>query len=41
LGDFAAVPTVLQDVILTVLDDTGSDFFTALFNHTMEDGRSP
>lgn len=36
LGDFAALPPVLQDVILTVLDDTGSAFFTALFNHTME-----
>jgi hypothetical protein len=36
LGDFAAIPTELQDAILTVLDDEGSDFFTALFNHTME-----
>jgi gluconate 2-dehydrogenase gamma chain len=36
LGDFAALPGVLQDTLLTVLDDTGSDFFTALFNHTME-----
>lgn len=36
LGDFAAVPTALQDTILTVLDDRGSAFFTALFNHTME-----
>lgn len=35
-GDFASAPPALQDVILTVLDDGGSDFFTALFNHTME-----
>ena len=36
LGNFAAALPVLQDVILTLLDDTGSDFFTALFNHTLE-----
>jgi gluconate 2-dehydrogenase gamma chain len=35
-GDFASALPALQDVILTVLDDGGSDFFTALFNHTME-----
>jgi hypothetical protein len=36
LGDFAAALPELQDVILTLLDDTGSDFFTALYNHTLE-----
>jgi hypothetical protein len=35
-GDFAAVPAPAQDAILTVLDDTGSDFFKALYHHTME-----
>jgi gluconate 2-dehydrogenase gamma chain len=35
-GDFAAAPPEVQDAILTDLDDRGSDFFTALFNHTME-----
>ena len=35
-GDFAATLTTLQDVILTALDDTGSDFFAALYNHTLE-----
>jgi hypothetical protein len=35
-GDFAASLSVVQDVILTLLDDTGSDFFTALYNHTLE-----
>jgi len=36
LGDFAATLPELQDVILTLLDDTGSEFFTALFNHALE-----
>jgi hypothetical protein len=35
-GNFAALLPELQDAILTLLDDAGSDFFTALFNHTME-----
>jgi gluconate 2-dehydrogenase gamma chain len=35
-GDFAVAPPAVQDAILTELDDSGSDFFTALFNHTME-----
>lgn len=35
-GDFATAPAQLQDAILTELDDGGSDFFTALYNHTME-----
>jgi gluconate 2-dehydrogenase gamma chain len=35
-GNFAAALPAVQDVILTTLDDTGSDFFGALFNHTME-----
>jgi hypothetical protein len=35
-GNFAAAPPELQDVILTALDDAGSDFFAALYNHTME-----
>jgi gluconate 2-dehydrogenase gamma chain len=35
-GDFASVPSVLQDAILTELDDTGSEFFGALYNHTLE-----
>lgn len=35
-GNFAAVPTTLQDAILTELDDSGSDFFSALYNHTIE-----
>lgn len=35
-GDFAAVPSVLQDAILTELDDSKDPFFTALFNHAME-----
>jgi hypothetical protein len=35
-GDFAGAPAPLQDAILTQLDDSGSDFFDALFNHTME-----
>lgn len=36
LGNFAAALPELQDVILTLLDDGGSDFFTALYNHTLE-----
>jgi len=35
-GSFAAAPGPLQDVILTQLDDSGSDFFGALYNHTLE-----
>jgi gluconate 2-dehydrogenase gamma chain len=35
-GNFAAAPSPVQDAILTELDDTGSDFFTALYNHTIE-----
>jgi hypothetical protein len=35
-GDFAGALPAIQDVILTLLDDTGSDFFTALYNHTLE-----
>ena len=35
-GDFAAVPAPVQDAILTELDDSGSDFFGALYNHTLE-----
>ena len=35
-GDFAAAPTPVQDAILTELDDSGSDFFSALYNHTLE-----
>jgi Gluconate 2-dehydrogenase subunit 3 len=35
-GNFAAVPTQVQDAILTALDDSGSDFFSALYNHTLE-----
>jgi len=35
-GDFAAVPAALQDAILTRLDDAGSAFFGALYNHTLE-----
>jgi Gluconate 2-dehydrogenase subunit 3 len=35
-GDFASAPSQLQDAILTELDDAGSDFFTALYNHTLE-----
>ena len=36
LGDFASALPELQDVILTLLDDTGSDFFGALYNHVLE-----
>jgi gluconate 2-dehydrogenase gamma chain len=35
-GNFAAVPGPVQDAILTELDDSGSDFFSALYNHTLE-----
>jgi hypothetical protein len=35
-GDFATAPAPVQDVVLTELDDSGSDFFAALYNHTME-----
>lgn len=35
-GDFAAAPAPLQDAILTTLDDSGTDFFAALYAHTME-----
>jgi hypothetical protein len=35
-GNFATVPAPVQDAILTVLDDSGSDFFGALYNHTLE-----
>jgi hypothetical protein len=35
-GDFVAVPGPVQDAILTKLDDGGSAFFDALYNHTLE-----
>jgi gluconate 2-dehydrogenase gamma chain len=35
-GNFATAPAQLQDAILTGLDDSGSDFFGALYNHTLE-----
>jgi Gluconate 2-dehydrogenase subunit 3 len=35
-GNFAAVPAQVQDAILTELDDSGTDFFSALYNHTLE-----
>ena len=35
-GNFAGAPAQLQDAILTELDDSGSDFFSALYNHTLE-----
>jgi gluconate 2-dehydrogenase gamma chain len=35
-GDFATAPSPVQDLILTQLDDAGSDFFGALYNHTLE-----
>jgi hypothetical protein len=35
-GNFAAVPAPVQDAILTELDDSGSEFFSALYNHTLE-----
>jgi hypothetical protein len=36
LGNFASALPVLQDAVLTLLDDTGSEFFAALFNHALE-----
>jgi hypothetical protein len=35
-GSFAAAPSALQDAILTELDDSGSAFFAALYNHALE-----
>src|SRR5712675_991356 len=35
-GNFATAPAPVQDAILTELDDSGSDFFGALYNHTLE-----
>ncbi len=35
-GAFSEAPTPVQDAILTELDDTGSAFFSALYNHTLE-----
>ena len=35
-GSFAIAPAPVQDAILTELDDSGSDFFSALYNHTLE-----
>jgi hypothetical protein len=35
-GSFASAPAPVQDAVLTQLDDSGSDFFTALYNHTLE-----
>ncbi|MGH9097355.1 MAG: gluconate 2-dehydrogenase subunit 3 family protein [Acidimicrobiales bacterium] len=35
-GDFAAAPSVVQELILLDLDTAGSSFFGALFDHTME-----
>jgi hypothetical protein len=35
-GNFATAPAPVQDAILTELDDSGSDFFSALYNHTLE-----
>lgn len=35
-GSFATAPAPVQDAILTELDNSGSDFFTALCNHTLE-----
>ena len=35
-GDFAGLPGPAQDAILTTLDDRGSAFFGALYNHTLE-----
>jgi gluconate 2-dehydrogenase gamma chain len=35
-GDFTAIPAVAQDAILSSLDDEGSPFFAALYDHTME-----
>ena len=35
-GDFADAPVAVQDSILYYLDGEGSDFFAALYDHTME-----
>jgi Gluconate 2-dehydrogenase subunit 3 len=35
-GSFASAPAPVQDAVLTELDDSGSDFFGALYNHTLE-----
>lgn len=35
-GDFSRVPATVQDAVLTRLDDRGSPFFSALYNHTLE-----
>ena len=35
-GNFAALTGPAQDAILTTLDDGGSSFFGALYNHTLE-----
>ena len=35
-GDFAAAPSTLQDAILIQQDYQNTEFFTALYNHTLE-----
>jgi gluconate 2-dehydrogenase gamma chain len=35
-GSFATAPAPVQDAILTQLDDSGSGFFAALYNNTLE-----
>jgi len=35
-GDFASAPAAQQDLILTQLDYSGSEFFAALYNHALE-----
>jgi hypothetical protein len=35
-GDFAAAPTVVQDAVLLAMDLEATDFFAALYAHTME-----
>ena len=35
-GDFASLPAPAQDAILQALDLEGSDFFMALYDHTLE-----
>src|SRR5437588_169011 len=35
-GARRAAPASVQDAILTELDDSGSDFFSALYNQTLE-----
>ena len=35
-GDFSRAPGPVQDALLTKLDDAGSAFFGALYNHTLE-----